>query len=217
VASTAIAAMATVAGYVALPDRESVVRSLDPPTGLALHSFRQALQRATGRLGRLAPGADRSGELAEGVDRDLMFDAGSTAIDEAFACYRDGGQLSDDELAWLCLLVQFADIHGVAWDRIDDRREGLKAHERLWTDALRRCDPNLAAPLGVLLAYVSWRSGEGLRASIAVQRALAADPACPDAHLMAAVLQQGLPPREPGRVRRRRRKARPHARRRHRR
>ncbi len=209
VASTAVAAMATLAGCVALPDREAVVRSLDPPTGAALDAFVLALKRANDRLTRLTEGVD---------DLDyVVLSAGDQALEDAYACYGGDGRLGDDELAWLCALVQLRCVRDTAWLRIDNERDGWKTHERLWTDALRRCPPDLAAPLGVLLAYTFWRGGEGLRASVAVERALAADPECTAALLMAEVLQRGLSPRAPDRAPHRRRKARPRARRRHKR
>jgi hypothetical protein len=192
VASSAIAAAATMAGCVALPDRESVVRRLDPPAGFALHLSARASERAKERLLRLI-------NLDEPDD---LYVEGRLTVARAFARYGEGGRLDDDELAWLCVLVQLGRVRDAAWARIMDGYDDLPTHEALWTDALRRCDPALAAPLGVLLAYTLWCSGDGMLASVAVERALTADPECSAARLMAEVLQRSLPP-EPGRRRRR--------------
>ncbi len=130
---------------------------------------------------------------------------GETAHAGALERYRDDGRLSDDELAWLCVLMQLLPVRDAAWRRIDnDDRDDWKVHERLWTDVLRRCAPHLAAPPGVLLSYIFWRSGEGLRAGVAIERALLADPRYPAANLMSAVLQQGVPPSVLDPLRRRR-------------
>ncbi len=48
----------------------------------------------------------------------------------------------------------------------------------------------------LLLAFAAWRAGEGAVASIAVSRALSADPEYPLARLMAQALAGGLSPAE---------------------
>jgi hypothetical protein len=210
VTNTAVAATATVAGCVALPDREAVVHSLDPPAGDALAASEQATDRAAPRLRELM---ETGGPLA-------IRATGEAAVAEAYERYGTHGQLDDDELAWLCVLLRLLPVRDLAWRRVDTGgRESFQIHERLWTDVLCRCDPRVAAPPGMLLSYTLWRSGEGLRANVAVERALAADPTYPAALLMAEVLQRAVPPSALSRVRwaRRAKRARARGRRRRRR
>jgi hypothetical protein len=197
IAGTAFAAMATVEGRVVLPNREAVVRTLDPPVGLVLAAMRVATDRAGIRLCGLLDGREPQADLQV---------AGERAVLDGLARYRDeGGRLEDDEVAWLGLLLQTLSVRDYAWQRIDtDGRLHWPVHERLWLDLLTRCEPELAAPVGVLLGYTLWRSGDGLRAGVAIERALRADPAYSAAHLMASVLQNALPPSALEKLRRQR-------------
>jgi hypothetical protein len=198
IATTALAASATVAGRVVLPNREAVVRTLDPPVGLALAAMRVATDRAGVRL---------CGLLERGDARTLLDQAGEAAIRDGLAGYDESGtgRIDDEDVAWLSLLLQTLSVRDLAWERIDiDGRRHWPTHERLWCDVLTRCEPSLAAPAGVLLAYTLWRSGDGVRASVAVERSLRADPDYSAAHLMASVLENAIPPSALAKVRRRR-------------
>jgi hypothetical protein len=207
ITTTAVAAKATVTGRVVLPNREAVVRTLGPPVGLALAAMRVATDRAGVRL---------CGLLERGNGRTLLEQAGETAIRDGLARYSEGRpdqpdqperpeRLDDEEVAWLSLLLQTLSVRDRAWRRIDaGGRPVWPAHERLWHDVLIRCEPGLAAPPGVLLAYTLWRSGDGMRAGVAVERALEADPDYSAAHLMASVLANAVPPSMLAKVRRRR-------------
>ena len=211
IATTALAASATVAGRVVLPNREAVVRTLDPPVGLALAAMRVATDRAGVRL---------CGLLERGDARTLLDEAGEIAIRDGLAGCGDGGpgRIDDEDVAWLSLLLQTLSVRDQAWERIDlDGRLHWPTHERLWCEVLTRCEPSLAAPAGVLLAYTLWRSGDGVRATVAVERSLRADPAYSAAHLMAKVLQNAIPPSALAKVRRRRNRPRSPAARRRRR
>jgi Domain of unknown function (DUF4192) len=198
IATTAIAAKATVTGRVVLPNREAVVRALDPPVGPALAAMRAATDRAGVRL---------CGLLERGDARVLLDRAAEAAIADGLARYEEGaaGRLDDEEVAWLSLLLQTLRVRDRAWQRIDaGGRPVWPVHERLWLDVLTRCEPGLAAPAGVLLAYTLWRMGDGVRAVVAVERALAADPDYSAAHLMGSVLANAVPPSTLAKVRRRR-------------
>jgi hypothetical protein len=204
VKTSAVAAQATLAGIVAMPDRESVVRGLDPPDGAALAAIEQATDRAEERFTALFARDDGTAALLR---------AGERAIGQACDRYGAGARLTDDEVAWLTVLLGLIPVRDVAWQRVDTAgHAGRSVHERLWTDVLRRCDPTLAGPPGTLLSYTLWRDGDGLRAGIAVDRALAADPDYAAAKLMLEVLSRGVPPsaleRHQQRHRRQRRSAR---------
>jgi hypothetical protein len=186
VTTSAVAAEATMAGFVALPDRATVVRSLDPPQGLALVAIEQATDRAEERFTELFAREDCASALLS---------AGEAALGQACDRYGTGGRLTDDELAWLSILLALTPVRDAAWQRIDKAgRHGRSIHARLWTDVLRRCDPTLAAAPGTLLSYTLWRDGDGLRAGVAVDRALVADPGYSAALLMLEVLTRAVPP-----------------------
>ncbi|GAA4243667.1 hypothetical protein GCM10022255_003680 [Dactylosporangium darangshiense] len=201
-----VAAEATLAGLVALPDRAAVAAAFAGPHGPALDAMEEAGNRANLRVLRLVAGRDAA------AIRALLAGAGRAALDLALARYGEGGRLTDDEVAWLQVLLHVVTFRDRAWERLDRdvRRAGHlgEAHRRLWTDLVRRCEPASVAPAATLLSYLSWRAGNGLHASLALDRALDADPDYSAAGLMAEILGRGLspgqvPPIAPTRRRRR--------------
>jgi hypothetical protein len=68
------------------------------------------------------------------------------------------------------------------------------AHLRLWTDLTRRAQPGYVAAPASLLAFVAWQSGDGALANVALDRALADDPAYSMALLLRQVITAGTPP-----------------------
>jgi hypothetical protein len=68
------------------------------------------------------------------------------------------------------------------------------AHRRLWTDVVRCAAESYVPAPASLLAFTAWQSGEGALANIAIERALAADPAYSMAHLIGQAVDAGLPP-----------------------
>jgi len=187
VRSSPVAAAATVAGFVVLPDRDAVVATLAAPTGERLAAIEAATARARDRLGELV--ASSASPVAE------MVRAGRIALAQARAHHAAAGRLTDDEVGWLTVLLVAPPVRDLAWRRIERTSEtGWWVWEQLWTDVLCRCDPQFAAAPGVLLGYAKWRAGDGFRANIAIARALAADPDYPPARAMAEILTRALPP-----------------------
>jgi hypothetical protein len=185
-AGSSIAAEAVLAGQVALPDRAALAAQLEPLTGAARESMRQTTQRALGRLRRLLGGAGVPATDTHPALRRL----GERAVRDAFDRHRRGGQLADDEAAWLTVLLTSIPVRDYAWQRTDD----ADWHLRLWTDLTRRAQPDLVAAPAALLAFAAWRSGQGALANIAVDRALHADPDYTMALLLAKALAAGVPP-----------------------
>ncbi|MEJ3742394.1 DUF4192 domain-containing protein [Actinomycetes bacterium KLBMP 9797] len=184
--STQVAAHATLAGMVALPDRGAVVRQIEPVGFLAREAMRQATERAYGRLGHLLDAAPASDLLG----RRAIRKAGAAAVTEAMRRYREGGQLTDDEVAWLTALLVHLPVRDFAWERIGD--EGW--HVQLWTDVVRRAEEEVLPAPASLLAFAAWRAGQGTLAGAAVERALAANSAYTLALLMQEVLTRGIAP-----------------------
>jgi hypothetical protein len=222
VTRTEVAAAATYAGQVALPDRAALERSLTPVEG----AEREAMERATEQAAQQAarepaagrePDTDVDQNASEGhgsadpADHGDRRRAGVRALTLAVRRYADGGRLTDDELARLTLLLVHVDVRDLCWARITVAGDRLDAHLQLWRDVTRRARADLVAAPATLLAYASWRSGNGALAWIAVQRALETNPAYSLARLLGQALDRALPPSvfdEPPAPQRRRRRRR---------
>jgi hypothetical protein len=175
-----VAMHAIVAGCHALPDRAALVASLAPTGGAARAAVTRATVRARAHRRALISEAGRAG----------LIRAGEQMVRTTFARYADGQVLTDDELAWLTVLLPTTAIRDAAW-RGTDR---LPWHVALWTDVTRRADPPLVAAPASLLAFSAWRRGDGALAAVAVDRALATDPGYTLALLIDQILRTGLAP-----------------------
>jgi len=186
VASSPVAAAAVVEGCVALPSRKALEGRLAPVRGPARRAMDEATRRANQRMV----------ELLEAEPKDpgrALHRAGLAAVDAAVARQRTGGRLTDDELAWLCVLLVYLPVRDYAWESVGG---DLGIHVGLWTDVLRRGAPELIAAPATLLSFAAWRAGEGAVASIALSRALDADPEYRMALLMSHALAGGVAPSE---------------------
>lgn len=184
--SSEVSAAAVFAGEVALPDRAALVAQVAPVGGLASVALRQAAERADHRLAELldrAPTDDLLGSRAIRV-------AGREAVRAALDPRRGDSPLSDDEVSWLALLLTDLPVRDDAWARTD----GVEQHIALWTDVVRRAQPELVAAPASLLAFAAWRAGRGSLAVVALERALAARPDYSLALLLDDMLRNGVPP-----------------------
>jgi hypothetical protein len=123
--------------------------------------------------------------------RAAVYEAGVLAVDEANARIGAIAPLDDDAVAWLALLLVNIPVRDYAWDQVGRDVEGSVG---LWTDIVRRVERDLAAAPATLLAFAAWRNGDGAIASIALDRALDADPDYSMAQLLLHGLDNGLPP-----------------------
>jgi hypothetical protein len=207
---TEVAAAATYAGQVVLPDRAALERSLTPVEG----AEREAMERATERAATdLASDVDETADSTADQAGDRRRDA-VRVLTLAVRRYADGGRITDDEVARLTLLLVRIDVRDECWARITVAGDQLEAHLQLWRDITRRARADLVAAPATLLGYAAWRSGNGALAWVAVQRALEANPAYSLALLLGEALDRALPPslldeRPPRQRRRRRRRSRP--------
>jgi uncharacterized low-complexity protein len=177
------------AGLVAQPDREALARTLQRPAGAA-----DAISQATGQaLARLQELVDR-GE-AEG-DRDPQLRAtrtGRREVQRAIRRYRRGGAIdSIEHLAWLAVLLSDIRVRDDAWARMHPAFRDQ--HCRLWTDVLRSAALDYVPAPASLLAFTAWQAGNGALASMAVDRALSANPSYSMAHLLGEAIDAALPP-----------------------
>ncbi|MFI5495508.1 DUF4192 domain-containing protein [Actinoplanes sp. NPDC051859] len=218
-ADSVLAAEATFAGAVALPSRADVVSQLAPLGGAARAAMDAADERARARLHALiepaATPTEPSHEVnavertiarpaetgwatttpvssTKGLHRSerLALRAGRIAVRSAEHRYRSGGRLTDDEVAWLGYLLAFLPVRDYAWIRsgTDDWQVAL------WSDVVRRVHPERVSAPASLLAFITWRAGQGALAAIAVERALDADPQYSLAQTMNATLFRAISP-----------------------
>jgi uncharacterized protein DUF4192 len=180
-----VAASATFAGQVALPDREAFVAQIAAVVGEERAAMTAATARAQARLADLL---DR--ELHEANFARLVRRAGRTAVRDAERHYRSGRRLSDNDAAWLGVLLIDTPVRDYAWERtgLQDWRLAL------WTDVLRRVEPAYVPAPACLLSFAAWRLGMGALASAAMERALAQEPQYPMAKLLEEALGYGLSP-----------------------
>lgn len=185
VSTSAVAAAATVAGIGTVASREEFAARLAPVVGPARESMRDAALRADLRLCELLD--ERPSEPSGPV----LLAAGKAAVDMAALRIAYHGQLDDDDVAWLALLLINPPVRDYAWSRVGD---DVEMSIDLWTEILRRAEPELVAPPATLLAFASWRDGDGALASIALERAYDADPNYPMARLLLDTIQHGVSP-----------------------
>jgi len=161
-------------------------RRLDPVDGTARLALAEAAGRADQRLLGLIERhpADPGGAVLR---------AGRDAVDDAVLRQRSGLRLDDDRVAWLSVVLVHLPVRDHAWESVGG---DLGTHVSLWTEVLRRSAPELMVAPATLLSFAAWRAGEGALASIALSRALAADPEYEMARLMARALAGGLSPAE---------------------
>ncbi|MGN9775138.1 DUF4192 domain-containing protein [Micromonospora sp. H33] len=204
--SSELTAAAVFAGQVALPDRATLVAQVAPVDGAERAALRRATERAGQRFADLLDSADVLGGRT-------VRTAGRAAIRVALRRHRKGERLDDDEVAWLSVLLTDLTVRDHAWERTD----GRDADIALWTDVLRRAEPEFSAAPGSLLAFAAWRAGHGSLAAVALERVLGRHPDYSLALLLDDLLRRGVPPshldgwpavRLPGVVRRRGRRRR---------
>ena len=184
-ASVALAA----AGLTVRPDRAALADTLAPVAGAA-PSMREAVRRARRKAGHLID----LEAAAAGQDPFLpIADAGRRSVKQAIARYRRGGELIDqDEIGWLGVALGDLRVRDDAWARMDPHFND--AHRRLWIDLVRYLPGDVVAAPAALLAFTAWQAGDGALASVAIERALEADPEYSMALLVADALHAGLPP-----------------------
>ncbi|MGH3736733.1 MAG: DUF4192 domain-containing protein [Micromonosporaceae bacterium] len=107
-ASTEVAAAATYAGRVALPDQEALWELVAPVTGAEGEAMRQALRLANDRLTATLGGGARFTRLLRRFDRDL---------DAALARVAVGERLGDYAVAWLATALTVEACCQRAWQR----------------------------------------------------------------------------------------------------
>ncbi|MFE3452474.1 DUF4192 domain-containing protein [Nonomuraea sp. NPDC059194] len=179
VASNSAALGAILAGYTALPDRDTFRQRLDHDTGPG----REAVRVATLAARKRADKADTDMDwFAEGLQR----------IRECFDHVQAGRAIPAEELAWLSVLLTGIFVRDIAMTFC--REYGDDVSERFWTEVTRRVEPEFVPAPATNLAFLTLRSGNGTLARIAVERALAVNPSYSFANMIAFALNVGMDP-----------------------
>lgn len=183
-----VAAAATFAGLVALPDRDSLAASLRPEPDRT-------------RLVPLIDAAEAAmiTELLRGDDAR----ATRSAKRAIFACARAADadavrELPDEDVVRFAVALRRIAVRDSVWMAVDDRRLDGRS---LWQQLARRLPPPHDAAALFLFAWRTWREGDGALAGIAAQRALDSDPGYSAADLLLAALSQAIDPRSMPRLR----------------
>ncbi|MER5337978.1 DUF4192 domain-containing protein [Micromonospora sp. NPDC002717] len=174
-----VAVQATAAGLVALPDRAAVAARFAPVDGAARDGIRRATRAAVTRLKSLTV-----------VGSTRVDEAGAQAVRDALRQHDAGKRLTDDEVAWLTLLLKRPSARDLAIELTQPHDQ----HVTFWADVTRRVEEALVPAPATLLAVAAWRCGDGALAAMAADRALQVDPAYQLADLLRQALHAGLPP-----------------------
>lgn len=187
--TSAVAAQWTVAGRVALPDRAAYEEQLMPVGGPTRISMAKATARAGDRLFDLVTQPIDERELTR-----KLLDAAHDVLHKAVV---SGEPLTDDEVAWLTVLLSSQPVRNAAWAHVSTVPQGddeLTALRNMWLDVMRRAEADLRAAPAALFAYAAWRGGDSHLARVAVDRALLIEPTYDHALRLHDALNRCLPP-----------------------
>jgi Domain of unknown function (DUF4192) len=180
--TSVVAASAVLAGMVARTDRDELaaVLNLAPPT--VRRSVACQLEAAQKRIHDAAVRVDsRAALLAR--DRNALL----ASLREPQA-----GPMSARRVARFGVALQEIEIRDACWEAIEG---GALDPEPALLELLRGLPPPFdAAPL-FLFGWARWRGGDGTMAAMAAERALASDPRCSAAKLLAKAVANGVNPR----------------------
>lgn len=189
---SAVAATATFAGLVALPDRDSLAALLAPRSDTERAGLVSAVTAELAAREQRAlvdrPERGRRSDTRALFAAARRMDAGPTPPTEG-ETVRFGAALTDIA------------VRDSLWVAVDDRR--LDGRELWRALAVRLPPPYDAAPL-FLFSWSSWRAGNGALAGIAAERAVTSDPGYSAADLLLAAVRHGIDPRRLPRLRLRR-------------
>ncbi|MBQ0906772.1 DUF4192 domain-containing protein [Micromonospora sp. U21] len=173
-----VAVQATVAGLVARPDRAAVASRFTTVDNTG-DSIRHATTEATARMAAVKT----AGSTA-------VYEAGVHAVRGALRQHDDGTRLTDDEVAWLTVLLTHRPVRDLAVDLTQPHDQ----HVTFWAEITRRADQALVPAPATVLAFTAWRCGDGVLAVMAAERALQVDPDYQLADLLLQALHAGRPP-----------------------
>jgi Domain of unknown function (DUF4192) len=192
--SSAVAAAATYAGMVAMPDRAELGRVLEAAPEEQRVALLPALEAAEDKEVRAI--LDGRGDRHERSVKRAIFAAARDSDATLFPGAT--GILTDQEIARFAVGLGHTEIRDAVWLAIERRRLGGR---ELWRQIARRAPAPYDAPALFLFGWLEWRLGNGVLAGMAAERALASQPGYRAAELLRSALSHGLDPRRTPRLR----------------
>jgi hypothetical protein len=176
--SLALAAAHALNGRAVLPDRNAVVASVQPVDGAERAAMEQAIDEAAAAHAAMDARQARTKARRLATKLRARYDSAHGYLTDAEAAVLVVSlhdiRLRDTLLGWAT-----PDADGIRW---------------LFRDLARRALPPLDAPACTLHAWASYMHGDGLVASIALERALESEPAYNMARLLNEALERQVPP-----------------------
>ncbi|MFD0888760.1 DUF4192 domain-containing protein [Streptosporangium algeriense] len=130
---------------------------------------------------------------------------GQTWFAEGHGCVRhaldrtaDGGQVTEEEAAWLGVLLTVIPVRDITITLLDAYPADVLF--RFWAHLTRLVETAYVPAPATLAAMAAYYNGDGALARIATDRALAADPGYRMAGLLQFALDHGLPPQTLGQI-----------------
>ncbi len=190
-----LARAAAAAGLAALPDRQALERSLEPPGDAVEASLHRAVERAElGFVDAVSAAGGIAGWRAVMRRRLRTLVTGQADGEAGAPC-----DLDADEAARLLVALVDVPLRDVCWLALE-RMNPMPAPV-LWTWLARHAPAPYDAPPLFLLAWSAWRRGDGALARVAVVRALDSDPGCHAATMLLQLLDSAVDPRRVPRLR----------------
>ena len=172
-------------------DRSELKAEVAEPVGAAARHLSQLCNQVLARLVR-QHGADPA---EDGLElRPALLRAGAVRVKELIGegIGGDPTAVGDDDAAELAIWCRSITVRNIAWAQVDSGDP--RKHLLLWQAVARRTIAPFEPAVLSLAAFCAWRSGDGARASLALERALRADPDYSMARLIDGVLRGALSP-----------------------
>ncbi len=181
--SDAVAAEFTVRGSAPLPDRDAVVASLAPDP-VAVLGVRALL-------------AARDNVPAQGSELEIWRDEHIAHILGVLRTGTGGTSAPVSAADRATVILGLRDVRvrdTVLWEMARRQPEPLRDALEILVRCVASAPAGTVAPVATCCSLVAWLCGDGVRATVAAQRALADESGYSLAQLMAASLGAGLPP-----------------------
>ena len=176
--SLALAAAHAIHGDVVLPDRDSVVATVQPVSGERAVAMERAIDEAAEAWAALDPRRARTKARRLATKLRARYESPPATV-------------SDEEAATLIVGLHDWQVRDpiLGWGNSESQAAVMLLH-----DVAVRAVPPLDAPACTSYAWVSYLHGNGLVAAIALERALASDPDYSLALLLDEALKRQIPP-----------------------
>jgi hypothetical protein len=181
--SSVVAATAVHAGLTALPDREALRKTLEPPAPWTRAASEQALERMGDELAERLAAAGTAGVRDEFLDR----------IRALVLRFEDRtAELTGEEAATVAVALHSIPVRDrvITWT-IGERADAL---QRLLVEVVRSVGPPENVPVATVLAWSAYLKGNGGLANVALEIVFATAPEYSLALLVDHALQNGVPP-----------------------